>query len=96
MHWNFLLDKHTWSVAPVSSIKVLNYEVNALLVVIWFKLWGCNVLEFCKSDSKALHFSEVNEHFSDVEFEGEKNTRRRGWIVFAFSSFSPTEVIGQK
>ena len=29
-------------------------------------------------------------------YEGEKNTRRGGWIVLAFSSFPPTEVTGQK
>jgi len=28
--------------------------------------------------------------------KGEKNKRKEGWIVFAFSSFSPTEVIDQK
>jgi len=28
--------------------------------------------------------------------EGEKNTRRGGWIVLPFSSFSPTELTGQK
>ena len=28
--------------------------------------------------------------------EGEKNTRRGGWIVLAFSLFSPTEVTVQK
>jgi len=29
-------------------------------------------------------------------FEGEKNTRRGGWIVLVFSSLSPTEVTDQK
>jgi len=32
----------------------------------------------------------------DNKHEGEKNTRRGGWIVLAFSSFSPTEVTDQK
>ena len=32
----------------------------------------------------------------NTQSEGEKNKRTGGWIVLAFSSFSPTEVIGQK
>ena len=31
-----------------------------------------------------------------IHIEGEKNTSRGGWIVFAFSSVSPTEVTDQK
>jgi len=41
-----------------------------------------------------LHLFLMN--ISLVSREGEKNTRRGGWIVLAFSSFSPTEVTDQK
>ena len=51
---------------------------------------------------KARCFAQVSGHelvemaAGGLDYEGEKNTRRRGWIVFAFSSFSPTEVTNQK
>jgi len=41
-----------------------------------------------------LRFGEISQFLAC--FEGEKNKIRGGWIVLAFSSFSPTEVTDQK
>jgi len=46
-------------------------------------------------DSRLLGYDlEINVPLkpSRVTYEGKKNTRRGGWIVLTFSSFSPTKI----
>jgi len=45
---------------------------------------------------KIKHLKALNIWLIKLPYEGEKNTRRGGWIVLTFSSFSPTEVTEQK
>ena len=47
--------------------------------------WG-GYLEVLKGLYEFFKFNYVCSH----DIEGEKNRRRGGWIVFTFSSFSPT------
>jgi len=55
-----------------------------------------DALHFWNSSTRSLHLKCGMLTPMLVYVEGEKNTRRGGWIVLAFSSFSPTEVTSQK